>query len=473
MIHIKDGLQAEEYATPDASRTELMDQDILARYADRPLPRYTSYPTAPHFTPLVDRDVYRGWLAALPGDAGLSLYFHVPFCRSMCWYCGCHTTITARDEPIARYLGALHREIALVTDQLLDRMKVRHVHFGGGTPTLMQPAQFVELMEIVRQAFLLTADAEVAIEIDPRTLEPGMIKALGAAGATRASLGVQSFDPVVQQAINRVQTREQTAAAVDGLRAEGVGAINFDLIYGLPGQTVTSCIDTAKQALELRPDRLAVFGYAHVPSFKLHQRRIDEAALPLGPERHAQAEAIAETLVAAGYRRIGLDHYARPEDPLAIAAEQGAMHRNFQGYTTDSADALLGFGASAIGRLPDGYVQNPVLIGEYLRRIAADELPTVKGYPLSEDDRLRAAVIERIMCDYRVDLAALCRSFAADPAGLLQGAAALDELVADGLAVRDRDIIAVPDAARPLVRVVAAAFDQYFGKSPARHARAI
>jgi oxygen-independent coproporphyrinogen-3 oxidase len=447
--------------------------EILARYANRPLPRYTSYPTAPHFGADVDASVYRDWLGELRAGSPVSLYLHVPFCRSMCWYCGCHTTITARDEPIARYLDALHREIDLVADAIPGRLGAAHVHFGGGTPTLMQPAQFARLMDALRARFDFDGASEVAIEIDPRTLEPEMIAALGEGGVTRASLGVQSFDPVVQRAINRVQTYEQTAAATEGLRAAGIGGINFDLIYGLPHQSVASCLETVKQAVSLAPDRFAVFGYAHVPGFKLHQRKIDEAALPDGAARHAQAEAIAAALVAAGYVRIGLDHFARPDDELAGAFASGTLHRNFQGYTTDACETLLGFGASSIGRLPQGYVQNAVLIGDYQRRIAEGRLATGKGRPFAPEDRLRAAVIERIMCDHRVDLGQVCAPFGADPDRLLGEATALDQLVADGIARRDDRVIALADEARPLVRVLAAAFDQYLGQAPARHSRAV
>jgi oxygen-independent coproporphyrinogen-3 oxidase len=447
--------------------------EILARYADRPLPRYTSYPTAPHFGASVDASVYRDWLGELSPGGAVSLYLHVPFCRSMCWYCGCHTTITARDQPIARYLDALHREIELVGAAIPGRLGAGHVHFGGGTPTLMQPAQFVTLMDALRARFDFDAGSEVAIEIDPRTLEPEMIAALGQGGVTRASLGVQSFDPVVQHAINRVQTYDQTAAATEGLRAAGVGGINFDLIYGLPHQSVASCLETVAQAVSLAPDRFAVFGYAHVPSFKLHQRKIDEAALPDGAARHEQAEAIAAALVDAGYVRIGLDHFARPDDELARAFADGTLHRNFQGYTTDACETLIGFGASSIGRLPQGYVQNAVLIGEYQRRIAEGRLATGKGWPFAPEDRLRAAVIERIMCDHRVDLGQVCAPFGADPDRLLGEAAALDQLVADGIARRDSRVIELEDEARPLVRVLAAAFDQYLGQAPARHSRAV
>jgi oxygen-independent coproporphyrinogen-3 oxidase len=446
--------------------------DILARYADLPLPRYTSYPTAPHFQP-VEADLYRGWLATLPTSRPASLYLHVPFCRSMCWYCGCHTTITARDEPIARYLDALEAEIDLVADTLPARLAVGHVHFGGGTPTLMHPAQFVALMAQLRGRFALASDTEIAIEIDPRTLEPEMVAALAKGGVTRASLGVQTFDPVIQKAINRIQSHEQTAAAVAGLRSAGIGEINFDLIYGLPHQTINSCAETVAKAVALAPDRLAVFGYAHVPSFKLHQRKIEEAALPDGSARHAQAEAIAEALVAAGYVRIGLDHFARPDDPLTRALEQRRLHRNFQGYTTDECETLIGFGASSIGRLPQGYVQNAVLIGDYQRRIAAGQLAVSKGCTFAAEDRLRAAVIERLMCDYRVDLARVCAEFGADPERLVASAAGIDALVDDGLAERHRHVIAMREEARPLVRVLASAFDQYLGQGPARHSRAV
>lgn len=449
-----------------------MNSQILACYADLPLPRYTSYPTAPHFKP-AQSGLYEQWLEALPDDTTASLYLHVPFCRSMCWYCGCHTTITARDEPIARYLAALWAEIALVAETLPTRIGAKHVHFGGGTPTLMQPGQFVALMDHLRSRFELSPDAEVAIEIDPRTLEPEMIAALAEGGVTRASLGVQSFDPVVQKAINRIQSYEQTEAAVTGLRGAGVAQINFDLIYGLPHQSIESCIDTVRRAVALAPDRFAVFGYAHVPSFKLHQRKIEEAALPDGAARHAQAEGIAEALVAAGYVRIGLDHFARPDDPLALALAEGKLHRNFQGYTTDSCETLIGFGASSIGRLPQGYVQNAVLIGDYQRRIAAGEFAASKGCAFAAEDRLRATVIERLMCDYRVDLGDVCAGFGADPEHLIGSAKGIDALVEDGLAHRDGHVIAMREEARPLVRVLAAAFDQYLGQGAARHSRAV
>lgn len=448
-----------------------MKQDVITRYADRQVPRYTSYPTAPHFSTAVDERVYRQWLAAVPPDTGLSLYLHVPFCRSMCWYCACHTTVTARPGPVSRYIAALEREIELVAEALPGRMAVRHVHFGGGSPTLMAPAELAGLLALIRSRFALAAGAEIAIEIDPRTLEAPMIAALAEGGINRASIGVQSFDPVVQRAINREQSFEMTKAAVDALRRHGVGRINFDLIYGLPGQTMGSCLDTVDRALSLAPDRVAIFGYAHVPSFKLHQRRIDEAMLPDGPARLEQSRAMAEALLQAGYRQVGLDHFAKPDDPLAAAAETGALHRNFQGYTTDDCTTLIGLGSSSIGRLDQGYVQNVVLISEYQKRVMAGRLPVLRGFAVSQDDKLRAAVIERLMCDHKVDLESVCAQFGADPANFA-GLNGLEALAADGLIERNGSLIEVTDEARPLVRSVAAAFDAYLGRNDARHSRA-
>ncbi|WP_205481322.1 oxygen-independent coproporphyrinogen III oxidase [Sphingomonas arenae] len=444
--------------------TARLRPDVLARYGSRNIPRYTSYPTAPHFRPAPDDKLVRQWLAGVPTNRPVSLYVHIPFCRSMCWYCGCHTTVTRRDAPVERYLATLAREIAMVTEALPGRIRVSHLHFGGGTPTLMAPEQFRALMEQLRSAFDFLPDAEVAIEIDPRTLEPEMVEALADSGVNRASLGVQSFDPVVQRAINRVQSFAETKLAVERLRGAEIEAINFDLIYGLPHQTVESCVETVAQAVALKPNRLAVFGYAHVPSFKLHQRKIDSEALPDGEQRLAQAQAIAGALVGAGYAAIGLDHFAAPGDSLAVAAAEGGLHRNFQGYTTDACETLIGFGASAIGRLPAGFVQNAVLIPDYQKRIAEGRLASTKQCPVSADDRRRAAVIERIMCDYRVDLAG---------AAELADEARLEPLVRDGLIRRHGEVIEVLPEARPLVRAVAAAFDAYLDEGAGRHARAV
>ena len=454
------------------TESTLRADERLERYGALSLPRYTSYPTAPCFSGAVAADDYLGWLSTLPATTGLSLYLHVPFCRSMCWYCACHTTVTARQAPVSRYLDALRREIRLAAEALGGRRPVRHVHFGGGSPTLMRPEEMTALMGDLRGAFDLLEEAEVAIEIDPRTLGVEMVQALAAAGFNRASLGIQTFDEKVQKAINRVQSFECVATAVELIREAGIGAVNFDLIYGLPLQTLPSCLETIDAALRLEPDRLAVFGYAHVPSFKLHQRRIDERLLPESRTRWEQTRAIRDALVAAGYMEIGLDHYARPGDSLAVAAASGAVHRNFQGYTTDACGALIGLGASAIGRLPQGYVQNCVNIGTYQDLVRDGALPVVKGYKVDADDRLRAAIIERLMCDQRVDLAAVCAEHGADPEALLRSAD-LQSLLADELITVEHMVIDVKPEARLLVRSVAAAFDAHLPHTTGRHARAV
>ncbi|MGY3031250.1 oxygen-independent coproporphyrinogen-3 oxidase [Bradyrhizobium sp. USDA 4354] len=450
-----------------------MRADLAAIYGEERLPRYTSYPTAPHFTPAIGPDTYARWLTELPPGASASLYLHVPFCREMCWYCGCHTQIVRRDELIAGYQRTLRSEIALAAETIGRRIKVEHIHFGGGTPTIMAPEAFAELVATMRQKFFVLPSAEIAVEIDPRTLTVDMVEAMRLSGVNRASLGVQSFDPVVQRAINRVQSFEQTASVVDMLRHVGIEGINFDLIYGLPHQTVASCLDTVRRSLALAPNRFSVFGYAHVPDFKKHQRMINEAVLPDGPARHDQASAIANALKEAGYVQIGLDHFARPGDSMAVAFEQGTLRRNFQGYTTDRSEILLGFGASAIGHLPQGYVQNEVQIGAYAQSIAAGRLATAKGYGLTDDDRLRADIIERIMCEFSADLGDICARHGAEAGAMLKSAARLKPLISDGVVRLDGDRLAVARDSRFLVRSVAAAFDAHLDPGKQLHSRAV
>jgi oxygen-independent coproporphyrinogen-3 oxidase len=450
-----------------------MKHDLAACYGQERLPRYTSYPTAPHFSAAIDQVTYAEWLKAIPPHATASLYLHVPFCRSMCWYCGCHTSVTRRDELVAVYAAALRCEIDLVSQRIGHRLKVDHVHFGGGTPTIMAPETFVDLIGSIRHSFFVQSSAELAVEIDPRTLTHQMIEALALGGVNRASLGVQSFDPMVQRAINRVQSFEVTAAATQGLRRAGITGINFDLIYGLPHQTVASCLDTVSRCVELRPDRFSVFGYAHVPAFKKHQRKIEGAFLPDSLERHRQSEAIAGALTQAGYVQIGLDHFALPGDGMASALRDGKLRRNFQGYTTDASNILLGFGASAIGRLPQGYVQNEVGARAYSQSIAADRLATVKGYALTDDDRLRAEIIERIMCDFGADLGQICARHGSAAEAMLKSSPRLQDLISDGIVEFDGASLAITDDSRFLVRSVAAAFDAHLDGSKQLHSRAV
>ncbi|MGY4364026.1 oxygen-independent coproporphyrinogen-3 oxidase [Bradyrhizobium sp. LB1.3] len=450
-----------------------MRSDLAQSYGQDRLPRYTSYPTAPHFSPAIGEADYRTWLGSLSQRQPASIYLHVPFCRSMCWYCGCHTSVTKKDDPIAVYTSGLRTEAHLVAEAIGHRLPISHIHFGGGTPTIMTPETFADLVGALRYSYFVLPDAEVAVEIDPRTLTEPMAEALGFSGVNRASLGVQSFDPEVQRAINRLQSFEQTARCVELLRRAGVGKLNFDLLYGLPLQTVDSCLDTVAKCIELRPDRFSVFGYAHIPSFKKHQRKIDENALPDSVERHLQSETIAQALMDAGYVRIGFDHFALPHDNLAAAKRDGRLRRNFQGYTDDTAETLIGLGASAIGRMPDGLVQNAVPIRDYLTRIAEDRIASVKGYAFTGDDRFRADLIERVMCDMAVDLSRIARSHNQDPKTAVIDRARLLSLIADGAVTIKDDRITVRGGAEFLVRSVASAFDAHLARSTATHSRAV
>ncbi len=449
---------------------------LLDKY-NRRLPRYTSYPTAPHFGPQVGPGDYRRWLGALDPGAPLSLYVHIPFCDSLCWFCGCHTKIVRRHRPIAQYLEVLKQEIDLVAEALGPRRRACHLHFGGGTPTILTPDEVADLFDTLRARFEIPAGADIAVEIDPRELDPAVVPALAEGGVNRASLGLQDLNPRVQAAVNRVQSFEETADAIARLRATGIGSINIDLMYGLPHQDVAGVIATVEGALRLDPDRLCLFGYAHVPWMKRHQRLIDEAALP-GPEaRFAQYLAAAERLTDAGYQWIGLDHFAWPGDALAVAARAGALRRNFQGYTTDDAEARVGFGPSAIGALPQGFIQNAAPMHDYRDAVAHGELPIARGRRLSADDRLRAKVIERLMCDMRADLGRIARDFGAVGTGFAAEIAALAGLRADGLVeVEPGDpgpVVRVTAAGRPFVRAACAAFDRYLTPGETRHARAV
>lgn len=337
-------------------------------YAARNVPRYTSYPTAPHFTDEVEGPVYARWLEDVPAEAALSLYLHVPYCRSICYYCGCHTKAALRDEPVRAYAATLRREIDLVLERLGGGRLV-HIHWGGGTPSILSPDDFLGLVDRIREGFSWSDDIEHAMELDPRSITPQLVDMLRQGGINRINLGVQDFNPDVQLAIGRWQPYELVVDKVEFLRGAGLERIGFDLMYGLPHQGEHEVALNAARAAGLWPDRIAVFGYAHVPWMKTHQRRIDTAALPDAAQRLSQAQAIAHILRGAGYKAIGIDHFALPHDALAAAAAARTLRRNFQGYTSDPADALIGVGASAIGRLQPGFVQNAPDVGTWRRAI--------------------------------------------------------------------------------------------------------
>ena len=463
-------------APPSAGAAASNEAELVARHDGR-VPRYTSYPTAPHFTAAIGPDVYARWLGELPAQTPLSIYLHVPFCDRLCLYCGCNTTVVRLESSHRAYAALLMREIDHVARLIGRRAAVSHVHWGGGTPTSLPGDCLIAIMNRLKERFAFSADAEIAIEIDPTSLPRDRREALGPMGVTRISLGVQDLEPAVQRAIGRVQSYEATQACADAARTLGVRSLNLDLIYGLPLQTAEGVARTARRALDLNADRVAVFGYAHVPWMKRHQALIPEGQLPGPVQRYAQLNAIHRVLTQeGGYVAVGLDHYALPGDALAEAAAARRLKRSFQGYTTDAAPALIGFGASAISSTPQGYAQNAPTAAAYAKQIEAGLLASVRGVALSGDDRLRREAIERVMCDLEVDLDALAFEHDADPAPLKASASAgMPLFSADGLAQWDGRRITVTERGRPFVRSIAALFDAYFSQdadSP-RHSRAV
>ncbi len=427
------------------------------------MPRYTSYPTAPHFTADIGADQHGKWLERLPKAATLSLYLHVPFCSSLCFYCGCTTKATRRHGPVSAYVVRLEREIDLLAERAGGRT-VTHIAWGGGTPSLIGPDALKRLYARIAEKFDLEQLSEHAIELDPRETSTELADALAAIGVDRTSLGVQDFSAHVQTAIGRVQPFGTVERAVNLLREAGISAINLDLMYGLPHQTERDVRRTAHLASLLTPDRLALFGYAHVPWVRPNQRLIDQTALPGAAERLEQAEAARTTLMELGYAPIGLDHFARPNDPMAIAAANGRLRRNFQGYTVDQADALIGLGASAISRFPQGFTQNAPDSASYQRAIETGTFATVRGVAFTRDDIKRGALIERLMCDLEVDL---------DDEVLQDASPRLASLAADGLIRIDGHHIAMTSAGRHFVRLAAAALDARLQAGNARHSAAV
>ena len=449
-----------------------MSERLLAKYSGS-VPRYTSYPTAPHFHTGVNCDIYSQWLSELGFGSSLSLYLHIPYCDRLCWFCACHTKQVLRYDPITTYLVALRREIEAVGRRVGKGARVTAIHFGGGSPTMLKPEDMIDLMACLKASFDIADDAEISVEMDPNDLDEPRYDALAAIGLTRASLGVQDFDPTVQKAINRIQTFEQTKSVVDAVRARGVGSVNCDVLYGLPYQTLEGVGRTVSDILSLSPDRIALFGYAHVPWMKKHQTMIPESALPDVAERFRQSTSASQMLLDVGYEQIGIDHFAKPADSMAVAARAGELRRNFQGYTTDSADALIGLGASSISQLPKGYVQNMPATGEYQRMVEGEGLAAVRGIELSEDDRMRAYVIERLMCDFGFDFMPLLARFPAGAHDLIAEARAFAHQNPDDICRAGNASFRITPQGRPFTRTIAAAFDRYIDTGVGRHSVAV
>ncbi|GGL56147.1 oxygen-independent coproporphyrinogen III oxidase [Wenxinia marina] len=376
---------------------------------DARVPRYTSYPPANHFRPDVGPDTMACWLSGIPSGSAVSLYLHVPYCRRLCWFCACRTQGTSSDRPLGPYVERLERELDIVSRHLPADVTLSHIHLGGGTPTILPPVLIRRLGAALKRFRAWREDIRVSVEIDPTEVDAARIDALAGIGMTRASIGVQDFDPEVQQAIGRAQTFAATRDVVRMLRAAGVDSLNMDLLYGLPGQDRARMAETVHKVLSLEPDRVALYGYAHVPWMAKRQVMIPADRLPDAEARLTLFRTADAMFRADGYEGVGIDHFARPGDGLAVAAREGRLHRNFQGYTDDATPALIGIGASAISRLPQGYAQNASVSSRHAAAIDAGLLATERGHALTADDRLRARMISDLMCDFALDLPAIAR----------------------------------------------------------------
>jgi len=438
---------------------------------DARVPRYTSYPTAPQFTRAVNGDLFRNWIEAIPPGSQISLYVHVPFCRRLCWFCACRTQGTKSDDPVIAYAQLLREEIALLSRHLPAGIRLSRLHWGGGTPTMLPPDEIRALTAAILAMTPMAEGGEFSVEIDPSEIDDARLDALAEAGMNRASIGVQDFDPEIQQAIGRIQSYELTRDVAQAIRARGVRSLNMDILYGLPHQTPERITDSVRKLLTLAPDRVALYGYAHVPWVSKRQQLIDADTIPSPEERLHLSELAAAMFGEAGYEAIGIDHFAMPGDGLATARREGRLRRNFQGYTDDTATALVGVGASSISRFPQGYAQNAPATAAHVQAIREGRFSTAKGHAFSGEDHLRARLIESLMCDFRIERDRIAAETGADPARI-------DALFAEA-AAKFEDMVelteggfSLPPRARALTRIVAQAFDAY-DAGKARHSAAI
>jgi oxygen-independent coproporphyrinogen-3 oxidase len=441
---------------------------VLARYSSLPVPRYTSYPTAAEFSPSVGEAEAGRWLGRLGVEKPISVYLHVPYCRQLCYYCGCHAKLVRRDEVIETYIHALSCEIETTATAIGKRLAIGRIHWGGGTPTSLGTLGLTSTLATLRRHFNVLDRAEHAIELDPRLIDQELAQDLARLGITRASLGVQDTDPLVQAAIGRIQPFEQVRDAFHHLRSAGIKSISVDLIYGLPLQTVTSLKRTCEDIAELLPERIACYGYAHMPERRANQKQIDRSSLPDSNARIDQAETVISELKRLGYRQVGIDHFALEGDNLLAAQRTKRLHRNFQGYTDDDCDVLIGFGASAISCLPDGYIQNEPDTPRYVKTTLNLGLASVRGCRLPPAEQQRAKLIETLMCEFEVDLDEFLPG-----EDLSDELALLRPMIADGIFVLDGNTIAMTEQGRPLVRVVASLFDTYRRQTSGRFSSAV
>ena len=446
-------------------------QSQLARFGlfDARVPRYTSYPTAPQFAGGVGPGLFTQWMEEIPEGAQISLYLHVPFCRRLCWFCACRTQGTNSDDPVIAYAKTLQAEIAMLSRHLPRGVTLSRLHWGGGTPTMLNPGLIRDVAGAVLDVVPLAPGAEFSVEIDPNEIDAPRLDALAAAGMNRASIGVQDFDPEIQKTIGREQGFALTRDVVEMIRARGIQSLNADILFGLPHQTPDRIADSVQKLLSFSPDRVALYGYAHVPWMSRRQQMIPSDAMPTPQERLKLFEVARSLFLADGYDEIGIDHFAKPTDGMAQAARAGRLRRNFQGYTDDQAPVLIGLGASSISRFPQGYAQNVSGTSDYTQSIRAGQFSTHRGHVFGGEDHLRGRMIEALMCDFAISRAEMERL-----APRTTVAAILTEVAGQfpGMVRLDEAGLTVPFAARPLIRVIARAFDAY-DQTKAKHSAAI
>ncbi len=449
------------------TRTQLAKLGLF----DARVPRYTSYPTAPHFSDQVNGALFQKWIRAIPAGGEISLYVHVPFCRRLCWFCACRTQGTQSAAPVAAYLEVLKAELKLLADTLPEGVTLSRLHWGGGTPTLLTAEMMTDLAEAIAEVAPFGPNAEFSVEIDPNEIDGARLDALAAAGMNRASIGVQDFDDQIQQTIGRIQGYDVTRKAVEMIRDRGVHSLNADILYGLPHQSKARITESVQKLLSLNPDRVALYGYAHVPWMAKRQQMIPSDALPTPEERLALFETARRLFLWDNYTEIGIDHFAVKGDGLDVALRNGTLRRNFQGYTDDTSDVLIGLGASSISRFPQGYAQNAPATSVHTGAIREGRFSTSRGHVFKGEDMLRARLIEALMCDFRIDAAEICDSFDISQRGLREMFDQVNRAF-EGLLQITEDGLFVPPEVRPLTRLIARHFDAY-ELSKAGHSSAI
>lgn len=438
---------------------------------DAKVPRYTSYPTAPHFSNNVDSKGFADWIRAIPSGSQISLYVHVPFCRRLCWFCACRTQGTQTDAPVQAYLETLKAELRLLRNTLPEGITLSRLHWGGGTPTLLSPDMMTDLAAAIFKVAPLAENAEFSVEIDPNEIDDARLDALAAAGMTRASVGIQDFHPEIQTTIGRIQSYEVTRDAIEKIRSRGITSLNADILFGLPNQSQERITESVQKLLSLSPDRVALYGYAHVPWMARRQAMIPSDQLPTPEERLALFETARKLFMWDGYAEIGIDHFALQGDGLETAQKAGKLRRNFQGYTDDQADVLLGVGASSISRFPQGYAQNSPSTSAHATAVREGRFSTTRGHKFTAEDKRRGRIIEALMCDFDVSVSEISRDFGISESALRAEFKAVNAQFDNLLRITDDKLI-IPEPIRPLTRIIARQFDAY-DMAGAQHSSAI